>query len=314
MTPPPFSFELIVTGLCLITIQGPPGMETGAKFNFLDAGAGKTVCGEYFDDAHVPSLTFDLANLGEGSTADYTQHRLPDGRYVGELPLSGVNLCIHPYPEKDSGNVPFDFAVLHKRTNEQRPTASVSGEDFGWIASLKDLDTRAKGVYQAVAFAGQISTSFGELKSSELATESDGTTPIVWKVEGPKVPQNPGPDFPKALAGAAVVRFDQVVDRVELEDCVTHDPLLIFRPGPEVAATKDPLVQVVAANLPRHSALGGHVHPMAHFLWYYSLLDWTSNGPGKCPEDSALPVDSSAAPGGIGAITGSSVFCPPATP
>ena len=319
MTPPPFTFELIVTGLCLITLQADNfGNDVGAKFNFLDAPGGQTVCGEDFEDGHVPSLTFNLADLSDGSMADYTEHRLPDGTYVGVFPLTGANLCVHPYPDKDSNDQPkHGFSVLHNRKNEEQPAGKVTDEDFGWIASLRNVDSRAANLHGTAPYAGTIATSFGLLKSREMALQADGKTPIVWKLEGPKVPTNPKlprPDYPKAFAGAAVLHFTDVGDRVELLDCATAEPLLVFRPSAEAMTKGNPSVTVVAANLPKHNPRSGHIHPMAHFLWYYHLLDWTTNGPGRCPEDVALPAKPADMSGEIFAITGSSVFCPPATP
>ena len=305
MTPPPFSFELIVTGLCLITLQGPAGKETGAKFNFLDAPKGQTICGEYFDDSHVPQVIFDLEDLAAGSTTDYESYRTPSGRYIGVYSLK-TDLCLTETP-KD----PF-YARHDAGPDPKEPSDPAYEPSVHWIASLTNVDERIDSTVKPdddkSKFAGTITVDEGTLMSSELGRDQATSKLVDWSLIGDHVPTNPGPDFPKALSGAVTLDLGKVNQQVELVDCATGDSILIFRPkgaGP---------VHVVAANLPLHSAHYTHIQPMAHFLWYYNLLKWdTTNG--ACPDDVALPTPpSTLMTGDIGGITGSSVFCPPAMP
>jgi len=312
MTPPPFSFELIVTGLCLITLQADNfGNDVGAKFNFLDAPGGQTVCGEDFEDGHVAALTFDLEDLGDGSTTDYTSYRTPDGRYIGIYLLKDKNLCLSPVPETNAMGKPNHPFYIRRDAgpNPEKPTDPAYEDSLHWLASLKDVDDRidptSKPDSDSAKFAGTITVDEGTLMSSELGRDRTTSDLVVWEAKGGQ----PGDesDFPKALAGAMTLRLKNVHEQVELEDCDSEDPILIFRPkgqGP---------VRVVAANLPSQKATNAHNHPMSHFLWYYNLLKWKDGMP--CPADAALPTPPvSLPPGDIGGITGSSVFCPPAMP
>lgn len=310
MTPPPFSFELLVTGLCLITLQGPTGRETGATFQFLDAPANQEVCGTTFDTAHVPSLTFDLGDLGDGSSDDYQVFRTPDGHYVGRSELKGKNLCLkvfeNPLPA---------FGLEPGRSPGQQmpkdPDSMPNDHDaFGWVTSLSNVDDRQQGLGNLTdKMAGSIQVGNGTLKSAELGRTKKQHRLVVWKLEGDHVPTQASPDFPKVLAGSVALRLDHLTDRVELVDCTTKETRFVF--GSEQGG----IVRVVAANLPEHKITGTYLDPMIHMLWYYNLLDWNTAS-GTCPDDVALPatVLVTATDDGIEGGTGSSVFCPPVKP
>lgn len=315
---PPFSFELIVTGLCLITFQGPPLGPTGAHFQFLNAPVlGEEVCGQSFDDPHVPALTFNLEDLEAGTV--YTSYLSPSGQYIGVHSLVGEDLRL----VLGEQNSPFPFQLKEGRKPFQVVPHEPSQFDaFGWVASLANIDPRAEDLRPEVSaaiphapkpehlIAARIRVTNGVLGSRELGRDPMTGDLIRWGLLKAPSLGSPKPDFPKALAGATALRLHGLTEPVTLVDSTGH-LVLSFQ------SKNGGIVRVTAANLPQRKQTTTSSNYLSHFAWYDRLLQWKDGG--ECPKDPNLPkaaamVISGSSQGTAYPITGSSVFCPPVTP
>jgi hypothetical protein len=274
-----YDFELIITGLCVLTFHGQDKRQPD-QVNVLlvktdppgeDAHAGHAE--HHKHPQHFPQLSFTTARDARPATDSDARFSLvptPDGHQLGIAELGGVVSLA--FDDKEE-NVPEPLTAYWRPAGKPdglAPDQNDADEQawLNWVPLLKKVNPGLKAPTEEAPFAGlradrviaRLALTRGELKAANLIRKPNGQFRI-WDFKPPGAVQ---PFARQAMAAAAVLRFQR------LSQPVWFEGETIGRLG-LMGQRQDELVRASITNLPRENvSLGTR---LVHFAQFYELFD-----------------------------------------